>query len=90
MKQTTSLWERLKICWYVLTMHNYIYFGICKDPLNWNEDGSYKSLNKHAVKAYTYVTYDYKFNTNKGITNLHDFVWGCIEKFSNEAQKNKF
>lgn len=46
----TSLWERLKICYHVLTKHNYIYFGLGKDSCIFKEDGSYDCLrrNKHA------------------------------------------
>ena len=42
MKQETSILERLKVCWNVLTKKNYIYFGIGNEPIIWNEDGSYK------------------------------------------------
>lgn len=89
-KQTTSFWERLKICWSVLTKHNYVYFGIGKDPIIWNEDGSYKEINKDAIKAYCYITYNYKFDTNTGVENLHDFMWNTIEKMAKEAQNGKF
>lgn len=40
----TSIFERLKICWYVLTKSYYLYFGLDKDLIVWNEDGTYKCL----------------------------------------------
>ena len=45
-EQRSSIWERLKICWSVLTKYNYIYFGVSKNPVEWNEDGSYKRLKR--------------------------------------------
>ena len=39
-EQRSSIWERLKICWSVLTKYNYIYFGVSKNPVEWNECGT--------------------------------------------------
>ena len=89
-EQKSSILERLKVCWNVLTKKNYVYFGVGKEPIVWNEDGSYKSTNPDALRCYSCVTYDYKFDSNKGIQNLHDFVWGCIEKFAKQAQEGKY
>jgi hypothetical protein len=89
-KQKSSLWERLKICWYVLTKKYYVYFGLDKEPIIWNEDNTYLTLKKKSVKAYSYITYDYKFDTKNGESNLHDFIWECIGKISKEAQEGKF
>lgn len=33
MKTITNFIERLAICWKVLTLKNYIYFGIKKNPI---------------------------------------------------------
>lgn len=89
-EQKSSIWERLKICWYALTKKNYIFFAIGKEPAIWDENGKYKKINKKALKSYTYITYNYKFNTNYGETNLHDFTWGVIEEFAKKAQKGEY
>ena len=64
MKQETSILERLKVCWNVLTKKNYIYFGIGNEPIIWNEDGSYKELDKNELKSYSYVDDTYILKTN--------------------------
>jgi hypothetical protein len=89
-KQTTSFWERLKICWYVLTLKNYVYFGLGKNPIVWNEDDTYKEIKKNKYKCLSYISNDYKFLAYGKETNLHDFTWGVIEKFAKEAQNGKF
>lgn len=89
-EQKSSLFERLKVCWNVLTKKNYIYFGIDKEPIIWNEDGSYKSTNPKALACFSCVTYDYEFNSNNGIKNLHNFVWHTVEEFAKQAQQGKY
>lgn len=89
-EQKSSLLERLKVCWNVLTKKNYVYFGVGKEPVVWNDDGTYKTVNKNALRCYSCITYDYQFNSKTGIRNLHDFVWDCIEKFAKEAQDGKY
>ena len=88
-EQKTSLLERLKICWNVLTLKNYVYLGIGKNPIKWNDDGSYKELNKNSIRCLCYVPYDYKFMLGGKETNLHDYTWNCIESFAKEAQDAK-
>ena len=89
-EQHSSIWERLKICWSVLTKYNYIYFGISKNPVEWNEDGSYKSLKRGSLKSYNCVSYDLNFETNKGVSNLHDLVWSTVEEFARRAHNGEF
>lgn len=86
MKQETSILERLKVCWNVLTKKNYIYFGIGNEPIIWNEDGSYKELNKNELKSYSYVDDTYIFKTNDGNQTLHYFIWRVVEKLAKKAQ----
>ena len=86
MKQETSILERLKICWNVLTKKNYIYFGIGNEPIIWNEDGSYKELDKNELKSYSYVDDTYIFKTNDSNHTLHEFIWGVVEKLAKKAQ----
>lgn len=89
-EQRSSIWERLKICWSVLTKSNYIYFGISKNPVEWNEDGSYKRLKRGCLKSYNSVSYDLHFETNNGVSNLHDLVWSTVEEFARRAQNGEF
>ena len=86
-KQTTSLLERLKICWNVLTKKNYVYFGIGKEPVIWDDNGKFK--HSKDIRCYTYIDDNYKFNTNDGIRSLYDITWSTIEKFAKDAQINK-
>lgn len=46
-EQKSSLLERLKVCWNVLTKKNYVYFGIGKEPVLWDENGKYKEIDKN-------------------------------------------
>ena len=89
-EQKSSLLERLKVCWNVLTKKNYVYFGMSKEPIVWDDNGKYKTVAKNALKCYSCISYDYKFKTNTGIKNLHDFAWGVIEEFAKEAQNGKY
>jgi hypothetical protein len=89
-EQKTSLLERLKICWNVLTLKNYVYFGLGKDPIIWNEDGTYKELKKNKFSCFSCISNNYKFIAYDKETNLHDFTWECIEKFAKEAQEGKY
>ena len=89
-KQKSSLWERLKICYNVLKHKNYVYFGIGNDPIIWDENGKYKKIDRSQLSAYSCISYDYKFDSDNGIMNLHDFVWNTIEKFAKDAQNGKY
>lgn len=90
MKQTTSLLERLKICWYALTMKNYIFFALGKEPIIWKEDGKVDKANPKQLKSLCYVDDTYKFKAYGKETTLHDFTWGVVEKFAKEAQEGKY
>lgn len=89
-EQTSTLLERLKICWHALTKKNYVFFGIGKNPIVWGENGKANGTNRKDLACYSCITYDYKFNTDNGESNLHDFVWGVIEDFAKDAQKGKY
>ena len=86
MKQETSILERLKVCWNVLTKKNYIYFGIGNEPIIWNEDGSYKELDKNELKSQSDVDATYILKTNDGNHTLHEFIWRVVEKLAKKAQ----
>ena len=79
----TSIFERLKICWHVLTSSYYLYFGLDKDLIVWNEDGTYKCLKESSLKCYKYISRDYEFLAYNKKTNLHDFALKVIVKFIN-------
>lgn len=89
-EQTSSLWERLKACWHILTKDNYVVFCINDNPIVWNGDGTYSRLKRNSMAFYCKVTYGVKWEMKGVITNLHDFVWSCIEHFSKEAQQGKY
>ena len=79
----TSIFERLKICWYVLTKKYYLYFGLSKDLIVWNEDDTYKCLKEDSLKCYKYISEDYEFLAYNEKTNLHNFTLKAIAKFIN-------
>lgn len=89
-EQTSSLWERLKACWHILTKDNYVVFCINDNPIVWNEDGTYSRLKWNSIACYCKVTYDVKLKMKCVITNLHDFFWSSIEDFAKEAQQGKY
>ena len=89
-EQKTSICERLKICWNVLTLRNYVYFGLGKEPIEWNDDNTYKSLKRNKIRCLCYIPYDYKFMMNGKETNLHDYMWSTVEHFAKEAQDGKY
>ena len=89
-EQKTSLWERLKVCWNVLTKENYIYFGLDKDPLVFGEDGKYARLKKNGIAAFSYVSNDYRFLAYGKETTLHDFVWESVKEYAEKVLKGEF
>ena len=89
-KQKTSLWERLRMAYRALTQDYYVFFGVDKDAIIWNEDETYKCLDKKKLSQFSYISYDEKFEAYGKETNLHDFLWHSIEEFAKEAQNGKF
>ena len=80
----TSIFERLKICWYVLTKRYYLYFGLDDGLIVWNEeDNTYKSLKDSSLKCYEYISEEYEFMAYGQKTNLRTFALRCIAKFIN-------
>ena len=79
----TSILERLKVCWYVLTKRYYLYFGLDKDLIVWNEDGTYKCLKDSSLKSYEYISEEYEFMAYGRKTNLRTFALRVIAKFIN-------
>ena len=82
--QKTSLLERLKVCWYVLTMHNYIYFGISRNPFITDETGLH--CNRKKLKSYYYVDNDCELVCDDGNRSFYDFVWEVVEDFTKVAR----
>ena len=56
MKQTTSFWERLKICYKVLTLDYYVYFGLVLTKMQYCEKRvvNYKGLDEKGFVAIKY------------------------------------
>lgn len=88
-EQKSSLRERLKICWSVLTKKNYIYLGMSNKPFKFDKEGAYVGLDRRKFSSYSCVSYDYEFETKDGKTNLHDFMWERMGFMSKLAQKGK-
>ena len=78
-----SIFERLKICWYVLTKKYYFYVGMDEDPIIWDENDEYSGLKESSLKCFDYISKDYQFLAHGKKTNLHDFVLGIIVNFIN-------
>lgn len=89
-EQKTSLWERLMVCWNVLTKENYVYFGLSKDPIVFGKDGKYERLKRNSIAACSYVSTDCKFLAYGKETTLHDFVWKSVKKYSEKVLKGEF
>ncbi len=89
-EQKTSIWERLKIAYKALTQDYYVFFGIDKNAIIWNEDGTYKKIDKKKMSSFSYISCDMKFKSANEETNLHDFMWRIIEKLALQAQEGKF
>lgn len=89
-KQKTSFGERLRMAYKALTQDYYVFFGIDKDAVMWNDDGTYNCVDKKKISQFSYISYDEKFEAYGKEANLHNFFWHMIEKFANEAQNGKF
>jgi hypothetical protein len=89
-EQSSSLWERLKICWNALTKSNYAFFAVNNDFIEFYNSGKYKTVKRKAISAYSCITYDVSILLDGKPVSLHDFIWKTIEVFSKEAQKGKY
>lgn len=89
-EQKTSIWERLKIAYKALTQDYYVFFGIDKNAIIWNKDGTYKEIDKRKMSSFSYISCGMRFKTANEETNLHDFIWRVIEKLAKQAQEGKF
>lgn len=78
----TSILERLKICWYVLTKKYYLYFGFDKDMIVWNDDNTYNHLKESSLKCFKYISTEQIMAYGEK-TTLHDFVLKTTAKFIN-------
>ena len=88
--QKTSIWERLRMAYRALTQDYYVFFGVDKDTIIWNEDDTYKELDNKKLSQFSYVPYDLKIMAYGKETSMQDFVWSVVEKFAKEAQEGKF
>ena len=88
MKIITSFIERLTICWNVLTLKNYIYFGIKKNPIVWDENGRFVGLKPGATSCYWDVDESCKFYINDNEpTSLNKLIWNVVEKMAKNEQE---
>ena len=88
MKAITSFIERLTICWKVLTLKNYIYFGTKKNPIVWDENGKFVGLKSDATSCYWDVDESYKFYINGNEpTTLNKVIWNVVEQMAKNEQE---
>lgn len=88
MKIITSFIERLTICWNVLMLKNYIYFGIKKNPIIWDENGKFVGLKPGATSCYWDVDESCKFYINDNEpTSLNKLIWNVVEKMAKNEQE---
>jgi len=78
------LFERLLICWHILTKKNYVFFAIDNDAVIFDDDGKYSHLNTNKVAEFDY--FDEKFNLDSisGIKNIGWFIWKSIAVFAEQ------
>ena len=89
-EQTTSLWERLKLCYRALTRDYYIFFACDKDAIQFDENGKYDTTDRNKTSSFTYVGDEPMMTAYGKVTTFHDFYWSIIEKFSKNAQQGEF
>ena len=88
MKVITSFIERLTICWKVLTLKNYIYFGAKKNPIVWDENGKFAGVMPGATSCYQDVDESYKFYINDNEpTTLNKVIWNVVEEIAKNEQE---
>jgi len=81
----TELFERLKVCWCVLTHRNYAFFS-CKDSaIKFDIAGGYEGLDGNGLAAYSSFSNRW-FYTNNGKRTLEKILWDVIGDFA-ELQK---
>lgn len=92
MKQRTSFIERLKIAFNALTKDYYVFVGVDKDAILWNEDSSYHGIDSSKMVMLSYIADEPKIwsETEKEVYTFHDFFWRVIEKTAQKAQEGEF
>lgn len=76
-----EFFERLKVCWCVLTHRNYAFFS-CKDSaIKFNVAGHYQGLNDNGLAAYSSFS-NMWFYTYTGKRTLENILWNTINDFS--------
>lgn len=80
--------ERLKICYHVLTKTNYVYFGLGKNLILYNNKGHFIGTNKSAFAEYDYIHPNYTVYTYNGPKSIKEIFWSSIKSFAfDEEQK---
>lgn len=76
-----EFFERLKVCWCVLTHRNYAFFS-CKDSaIKFNIAGHYEGLTDKGLAAYSSFSNRW-FYTDNGKRTLENILWDTINDFS--------
>lgn len=78
-----SFIERLKVIWHVLTKRNYIYFGLGKNAVDFDEEGNYIGVKSNKIASYNSIE-DIKFQSDAGTVPLEDFMWAAISTYAQQ------
>lgn len=76
-----EFFERLKVCWCVLTHRNYVFFSCKNSAIKFNIAGHYEGLTDKGIAAYSSFR-DKWFYTNTGKRTLENILWDTINDFS--------
>ena len=79
--------ERLKICWYVLTKRNYVYFGLGNNAFVFDKDGHFVETKLNKIASYSSIQNMTFITEDDNLIPLKDFIWSGVSDFA-EKQIN--
>ena len=85
----TELFERLKVCWCVLTKRNYAFFACKTSAVEFDKGGRYTGTNGKKLAAYSSLVDGKYFRTNDGARSFGFFFWGAVCSFSNKMTEQE-
>ena len=74
--------ERLVVCWYVLTKKNYVFFALDNDAIVFDANGNYSDINANKLAEFDCFDENFDINTTYGIKNIGWLIWGAIADFA--------
>lgn len=82
-EEKTSLWERLKICWHVLTKRYYIFLSASKDTVMFDKDGNYVGVRQGSLAAFSYTGSKKELLAKDGReVGMREVMWGAAAKLA--------